>query len=151
MKLFSKLLAAAVFLILTFLALSPLGAGLGDSTGMTVALGGAGVVALIALLAPTGRRAWGRGFLLNGAIFLAMPLLVLPLLGNAFSETVGSLEVSASQADQAAASIGAGAGVALAFGAFSFFGIILGIIFLVLGAVLALGGRREVIIIQKER
>ena len=151
MKLISKLVAAIVFLIFTFLALSPLGAGLGETAGMTVALGGAALVALIVLVAPTGRRAWGRGFLLNGAIFMAMPLLVLPLLGNAFSETVGSIDVNASQADQAAASIGAGAGVALAFGAFSFFGIILGVIFLVLGAVLALGGRREVIVIQKEK
>ena len=66
MKFVSKLIAAIVFVIFTFLALSPLGAGLGETTGMTVALGGAGLVALIVFLAPTGRRAWGRGFLLNG-------------------------------------------------------------------------------------
>ena len=151
MRVLSKVLAAIVFLILTFLALSPLGAGLGEGLGMAIALGGAGVVALAALIAPSGRRAWGRGFLLNGAIFLAMPLLVLPLLASAYSDVVGSLAVDASQADQAAASIGAGAGVAMAFGAFSFVGFIVGVIFLVIGAVLVLGGRREVIVIQQDR
>jgi hypothetical protein len=150
MSVFSKIMAALFFLILTFLALTPLGAGFGDGTGAILALGGAALVVAIVLFAPSGRRAWGRGFLLNGAIFVAMPLLVLPLLGSAYSETVGSVATNASDVEQAAASIGAGAGVALAFGAFSFVGIIVGVIFLVFGAILALGGRREVVIVEKQ-
>jgi len=150
MRVFSKILAALVFLILTFLALTPLGAGLGEGIGTATAFGGAGLVALIALLAPTGRRAWGRGFLVNGALFIAMPLLVLPLLGQAFDETVSEAALQAnSQAEVAGAQIGAGLGATMMFGAFSFVGLVLGIIFLVFGAVLALGGRREVVVVQK--
>lgn len=149
MRLISKILAAVFFLVLTFLALAPLGAGIGEDTGLAVALVGASVVVLIVLLAPSGRRAWGRGFLLDGAIFVAMPVLVLPLLGRAYSETVENAAASsATAADAAAASIGAGIGTAAMFGAFSFVGVIFGVIFLVFGAVLALGGRREVIVVN---
>ncbi|GAA5079177.1 hypothetical protein N0B44_23235 [Roseibacterium beibuensis] len=149
MTIISKIFAALIFLVLTFFALSPLGAGIGEALGATIALGGAALVALIVLLAPTGRRAWGRGFLLDGAVFIAMPLLVIPLLGRAYGETVQGIAVEASSTDAAAASIGAGIGVAAAFGAFSFIGLILGLIFLVFGAVLVLGGRREVIVVQQ--
>ncbi|HID68333.1 MAG TPA: hypothetical protein EYP31_08800, partial [Roseibacterium sp.] len=134
MKIVSKILATIVFLVITLLALLPLAAGLGESMGTTIAFVGAALVALVVLFAPTGRRAWGRGFLLDGALFFALPLLIVPLLSRAYDETVANAEVVASASEAAAASVGAGLGVAAAFGAFSIVGIIFGVIFLVFGA-----------------
>ena len=148
MRLFSKILAMVFFLIVSFLILSPLGAGLGDA-GLPVIIGGAALIALVCLFAPTGRRAWGRGFLLYGILFIAMPLLVLPLLGRAYSETTAAAALtSTSELETAASDLGAGMGAALAFGAATFIGLIVGIIFVILGLVLVLGGRREVLVIQ---
>ena len=147
MTLLAKIVAAVIFLVVTFIVLTPLGAGLGERTGVLVALGGALLVFFFVVLAPTARRAWGRGFLLDGVILLAMPLLVIPLLGRAYSETT-SEAISQNASQQAAQEIGAGIGVAMAFGAFSFVGLVLGIIFVMLGLVLALGGRREVVIVR---
>lgn len=150
MRLVSKIFAAVVFLALTFIVLSPLGAGLGD-TGVPVVFVAALVVAGICIIAPTGRRAWGRGFLLDGLLMLAMPLLVLPLLGRAYSETTEAAALTAtSELDTAASEIGAGLGAAMVFGAASVIGLILGAIFVILGLVLVLGGRREVIVVHRD-
>ncbi len=151
MRFLSKLVAAIVFIIVGFLALTPLGAGLGENSGMAVAAIGAILIGLAAVLAPTGRRAWGRGFLLNGVLFVAMPLLVLPLLGSAYTETVNNTAANSGSAEQAATEAGAAVGAALMFGAFSFVGLILGEIFVILGLVLVLGGRREVIVVEATR
>jgi hypothetical protein len=51
--------------------------------------------------------------------------------------------------DQTATVIGAGLEAALMTGAGTFIGLIFGTIFTILGLVLALGGRREVIVVTK--
>ena len=76
MRFVSKLLSTIVFSLLTFLALSPLAAALmkgSKSAAPVVLLLTLGVVGLLVFLAPTGRRAWGRGSLIAGAAFLALP------------------------------------------------------------------------------
>lgn len=103
------------------------------------------LVTVLATFAPTIRRALGRGFLILGACFVFLPISALMLSGRAANEVISGAE----QANQAAAAVGAGlAGVAVT-GAATFFGLILGAICLIIGLVLALGGRREVIIIER--
>jgi hypothetical protein len=63
------------------------------------------------------------------------------MAGRAFNETVGDRTDAASM-------IGAGGGVALVAGVGTFVGLILGMLCLILGLVLALGGRREVIVVE---
>jgi hypothetical protein len=80
-----------------------------------------------------------------GISFFALPISALLLSGRAAGEVVAASVVG----DQTATVIGAGLGVALMTGAGTFIGLILGTIFTILGLVLALGGRREVIVIKK--
>lgn len=104
-----------------------------------------GCLTLAGFFAPTIRRAFGRGFLLLGASLVFLPISTIMLSGRAAHEVVSS----ATEADQAMSAVGAGmAGVALT-GAATFFGLILGGISIVIGLVLALGGRREVVIIDR--
>lgn len=99
--------------------------------------------ALLGLFAPTIRRAFGRGFLLLGTAIFALPLSVLLLSGRVASDMVASSD------NQAATAIGAGIAGTLMTGASAFIGFFLGAIFIVIGLVLALGGRREVIIARQ--
>ena len=105
-----------------------------------------GVVALVAL-APTFRRCLGRGFLLIGVC-----LFLLPLSTTFLSVEVGSQLIDeANKTDElevAATAVGAalgGTAVAIISG---FFGFFLGAIALIVGLVLSLGGRREVIVVE---
>jgi hypothetical protein len=145
MTILSKLLALIVLGIITFIAASPLGAAVGpDNLGIfTLIL--IGVVALATLLAPTGRRAWGRGSLIAGAVWLALPLSMLVLSSQAYTEVVAT----AAPGTEGATSIGAGLGAGLAVGVAGFLGFFLGAIFLIIGLVLVLGGRREVVIVDR--
>lgn len=145
MRIFSKILAVIVFSILTFLALSPLGAALGTSSGGPILVGVLVVVALLAWFAPTARRAWGRGALIAGAAFIAMPLGMMALAGRVGHETVSA----ASGADAGAAAVGATLAGGVMVGASMILGFIVGAILLILGLVLALGGRREVIVVER--
>lgn len=99
----------------------------------------------ICFFAPTIRRAFGRGFLLLGASVFALPISAFLLSGRAASEVVRTAEEGA----EAFAAVGAGlAGVAVT-GVATFFGLIVGAVLLLIGLVLSLGGRREVIIVQE--
>jgi hypothetical protein len=149
MRTVSKILAGVVFFVLGALAISPLGSGLGE-VGVFVVVGGATMITLICVMAPTGRRAWGRGLLLNGSLLIAMPLLIIPLLGQTFFDTTSEVTLSsASNLEVAATSVGAGLGAAVVFGAATFLGTLSGLIFLLFGLVLVLGGRREVIVVSE--
>ena len=145
MRILSKIIAIIVFGILGGIVASPLAAiFVDDGTSNYVFLGVFLVIALAALFAPTGRRAWGRGSLIVGALFIAMPLFMTGL-----SAKVGSDMISeTSETDGAATAIGATLGGGLMVGASMFIGFILGAIFLILGLVLILGGRREVIVVR---
>lgn len=140
-----RFIVGIVFGLVTAFAISPALAAMPESNisqnlfFLVILAGG-----ILAVLAPTARRAFGRGFLLSGAALVALPLSMALLSGRAFNEVVGS----AAAGDQAFTAVGAGLGAAAVTGAAAFIGIILGMIFLIAGLVLSLGGRREVVIIN---
>lgn len=95
---------------------------------------------LLALFAPTIRRAFGRGFLLLGACVLSLPLTMMVFTGRIVGEVAG---------DSAAGAVGAGLGAAMMSGVAGFVGFFLGGILIITGLVLSLGGRREVVIVER--
>ncbi len=98
----------------------------------------------LCFFAPTIRRSLGRGFLLLGASVFALPISAFLLSGRAASEVVNSAE----EGSEAFAAVGAGiAGVAVT-GVATFVGVIIGTILLLIGLILSLGGRREVIVVE---
>lgn len=99
---------------------------------------------VLCFFAPTIRRAFGRGFLVLGASVFALPISVFLLSSRAASEVVNTAE----EGSEAFAAVGAGlAGIAVT-GLATFIGVIIGAILLLIGLILSLGGRREVIIIE---
>lgn len=147
MRFIGKLLATVLFGLITFVALTPLAAALlkGSEAGLPLAvIVTLAVVGVLVFTAPTGRRAWGRGSLIAGACFLALPLSMTVLSGQAAQEVVAQ----AAAGQEAVAAAGATIGAGIMVGASAFFGFFLGAIFLVTGLVLVLGGRREVVIVQ---
>jgi len=145
MKFISKAIATIIFGIIAFLASSPIAAALVNAEmNNYVFLAVFAVVALACFTAPTGRRAWGRGSLIAGALFLALPLTIGALSGIAAEEIISQ----AAADEQGATAVGATIGAGLMVGAASFVGFILGAIFIIFGLIMTLGGRREVIIIN---
>ncbi len=99
---------------------------------------------VLCFFAPTIRRALGRGFLLLGASVFALPISAFLLSGRVAFEVTNT----AQEGSEAFAVVGAGlAGVAVT-GIATFIGVIIGAILLLIGLVLSLGGRREVIVIE---
>jgi len=90
-------------------------------------------------------RAFGRSFLLLGAAVFLLPISSLVLSGVALNEVVDA----ASEADKGYAAIGGvmAGGLMTAFA--GFIGFVIGSILLLVGLILSLGGRREVIVIDK--
>lgn len=144
-----RTLVGAAFGVVAMIALSPAISAFTTAENIgssgVAAVGVIVIGALLGLFAPSIRRAFGRGFLLSGVAFLALPLTTMLLSGKLASEAVSR----ASQADQAAAAVGAGLGGVLLTGAAAFIGLFVGAIFIIIGLVLALGGRREVVIIER--
>lgn len=146
MRTLSKMLAALVMGVLVAIVASPLAALFVDGGGSNfVFLTVLAITALAALFAPSGRRAWGRGCLIVGVLFIAMPLFMTGL-----SAQVGSSMISDASASgtEAATAVGATIGGGLMVGASMFVGFIAGAIFVILGLVLTLGGRREVVVVS---
>ncbi|QEU09093.1 hypothetical protein [Paracoccus yeei] len=148
MSAIARLLIGAIFGVLCAFVLSPALAAfhsMGSNTSSASTLVIIAIVAVLGFFAPTIRRAFGRGFLLLGLCFFALPLSTMLLSGRAANEVM----TNAAANDQAAAAVGAGlAGIAVT-GVATFVGLIVGAIFVILGLVLALGGRREVIVINR--
>lgn len=147
MRALARVLIGIVFGILFALVLIPAVAAFdnGGQGGPLFTLGCIVLIALFAFFAPTIRRAFGRSFLALGAAFFFLPISAFLLSGRAANEVIAA----AAADDQALAAAGAGlAGMAVT-GVATFFGLILGAICLVIGLVLALGGRREVIVIER--
>ena len=116
-----------------------------DSVTPTIMMALVLLCGVICFFAPTIRRAFGRGFLLLGASVFALPISAFLLSGRAASEVVSSAE----EGSEAFAVVGAGlAGVAVT-GVATFIGVIVGAILLIIGLILSLGGRREVIIVEE--
>lgn len=145
---FLRLVIGAIFGAICVIALLPgIAAFHNDESGITAVITLA-VIALVAVLttfAPSIRRAFGRGFLALGSCLLFLPISAVLLSGRAASETISTTAAD----DQVWAAAGAGiAGIAIT-GAATFFGLILGSIFVLIGLILALGGRREVIVVER--
>lgn len=118
-----------------------------DSTTPIVMLALVLLSGLLCFFAPTIRRAFGRGFLLLGSSVFALPISAFLLSGRAAADVIGMAE----EGSEALAAVGAGlAGVAVT-GIAMLFGVIIGSILLLIGLILSLGGRREVIIIDDKR
>ncbi|MDF2140835.1 hypothetical protein [Paenirhodobacter sp. CAU 1674] len=144
-----RTIIGAMFGFLAMLAMMPAfaafdtGNGKASSAAWAVAIIGA----ILGMLAPNIRRSFGRGFLLVGAAVFALPISTLILSGRVANDTIAQ----ASTADHGAAVAGAGlAGIAMT-GAATFIGLIVGSILLIIGLILSLGGRREVIIVEKAK
>lgn len=145
MGLIGKLLAVVVFAPLSYLALVPLAAAIGPSSSPFVFAGCLALIAALAFLAPTARRAWGRGALVAGALFLAMPFGATALAARAGQQVVAETSAEDASVGVVGATLAGGAVV----GASMFIGFIVGAILIILGLVLALGGRREVIVVER--
>ncbi|WP_139257804.1 hypothetical protein [Natronohydrobacter thiooxidans] len=145
-----RIVIGLFFGVLSVTALSPAFAAFHSDTDQTAPLLVLAVILICTALcffAPTIRRAFGRGFLALGASVFALPLSAFLLSGRAASEVIGST----SDGTEAFTAIGAGlAGIAVT-GVATFFGLILGTIFLIIGLVLSLGGAREVIIVENQQ
>lgn len=145
MRIMSKILAALVFGAIAAMLATPLAAVFVDNGNSNIVFVVAFLVVFAAgLLAPTGRRAWGRGALLCGLLFLALPLSMMVLSGKVSSDMVAEASAGTEGAAVAGAVIGSG----LMVGASAFIGFILGAIFVILGAVLLLGGTRDVRVVK---
>jgi len=143
---FLRTLVGAVFGIGAGVALSPLLASFSEGSGAI----GLPILILTGMLlgvfAPTMRRAFGRGFLLVGASVFLLPLSALVLSGVAMNETVKA----ANEADKGFAVIGSGIAGGLFTGLASMVGFFFGGILLLIGAILSLGGRREVVVVERK-
>lgn len=145
-----RFIVGVVFGLLCAFSLSPAVAAFhNDGSNFTVitTLVIVAAITVLATFAPNIRRALGRGFLALGACLLFLPISALALSGRAASDVVSV----ASSGDQAAATVGAGLAGAAITGAATFIGLILGGICVIIGLVLALGGRREVIIVERAK
>lgn len=142
---FIRLIVGVIFGVASALALSPAIVAFVNMPGgnawmvLVVAIIGA----LLGVFAPTIRRAFGRGFLLLGASIFALPLSTLLLSGRVTSD------MAAQSGNDAATLAGAGIAATMMTGAAAFIGFFLGAIFLIIGLVLVLGGRREVVIVER--
>lgn len=147
MRFVSKTLAVLVMGAIAVLAVSPLAGALGQSGNSTaIFVTVLGIVAIVAIFAKSGRRAWGWGALINAMLFIALPVSTLLLSGAVANEMI--TEASGSDTTVATA-VGATVGSGLLVGASAFFGFIFGAIFVVLGLVLTLGGAQEVVVVDK--
>lgn len=104
-----------------------------------------GAIGTLCAFAPTIRRGFGRGFLAVGAALFVLPLSSMVLSSAAFSEVMATTAPE----DAAFAAIGAGAAGGMVTIIAGTFGFILGSLFLLIGLILALGGRREVIVVER--
>ncbi|WP_127115648.1 hypothetical protein [Shimia sediminis] len=143
-----RTLIGLVFGAASAMALSPAFAAFhieGSDTAPLIAVTLVILCGALCLFAPSSRRAFGRGFLLLGVSVFALPVSTFLLSGRAATDVIASSE----SGSEAATAIGAGmAGVAIT-GLATFFGLIVGAILLLIGLVLSLGGRREVIVVEK--
>ena len=97
-------------------------------------------VVVSAATAPTFRRAFGRSFLLLGVAIFMLPISTLVFSGTVVNETIDTSD--------SAAVVGGVIACGLMTMFAGFVGFFLGTVSLILGLVLSLGGRREVIIVE---
>jgi hypothetical protein len=147
-KAFFRILVGILFGLGSAIALTPAFAAFTtdrDTITLIIMMSFVLLCGILCFFAPTIRRALGRGFLVLGASVFALPISAFLLSGRAASEVVGTAE----EGTEAFAAVGAGlAGIAVT-GVATFIGVIIGAILLLIGLILSLGGRREVIVIER--
>lgn len=141
----AQLAIGVFFAFLASFALTPFFASFSGGTGAKYVLVTGVFVAVIITLAPNIRRCFGRGFLFVGAAVFLLPLSTFILSGVALNETV----TAAAEADKGLAVVGGVAAGGLVTGVATFFGLIFGSVLLIIGLVLSLGGRREVVVVRE--
>lgn len=145
LKAIFRIIVGALFGLLSGIALAPAIAafsnGQGSNAWVVLVVLAAGAV--LGFFAPTVRRAFGRGFLLAGVSVFALPLSVMMLSGRVASDMMA--ETSSSGATM----VGAGLAGTMMTGAAGFIGFFFGTILIVIGLVLVLGGRREVVVVER--
>lgn len=106
------------------------------------------LVLIVTATAPSLRRAFGRSFLFLGASVFVLPLSTMLLSGAAANDVVNAA-AAAGDADQGMALAGSvvAGGLATAFA--GFVGFILGLVLLLVGLILSLGGKREVVVVPR--
>lgn len=138
-----------IFGLLAMLALMPaLAAFTQDDTAS--ATGGIAWLVVLAggalgFFARTIRKAFGRGFLFAGLAVLALPLSTMLLSGRVTRDMVSGAEAGA----EGATAVGSGIAAVMMTGASAVIGLFLGGILIIIGLVLVLGGRREVVIVRE--
>lgn len=142
-----RIIVGGIFGLASGAALIPLLASFADGSGVIGLVFMLGVGAVLGGFAPSTRRAFGRGFLLLGACVFLLPISTLILSGTAFNEVVAG----ADENTQGAAALGAGLAGGLVTGFAGFVGFFIGSVLLIIGLVLSLGGRREVIAVERPR
>ncbi len=142
---FVKTVVGLVFGLISAAILSPAFAAFHtdgeNSAPVGMILAALGIVVLC-IFAPTIRRAFGRGFLSLGAASFLLPISTMLLSGRVTMELVDA-------SNDAATAVGATIGTGLMTGMSAFIGFFLGAVFLIIGLVLTLGGRREVVVVEK--
>ena len=130
--------AAIVFGILATLAAVPLGFALippGSRGSFSIVV--LALVVLACVMAPDGRRAWGRGSLASGLLYVAFPLVAETLSQDAARGI--STQMSATHDASTSIVMGLIGGMMVGFSASV--GLALGAVLVILGLVLVLGGR----------
>lgn len=133
-----------IFAIIGFVALSPLLASFETIASPIIGLIVGLVIVAIVVLAPNLRRAFGRGFLSTGALIFLLPISMLVLSGTVATDVVSS----AAERDQAAAAVGSALAAGTMTALAGVVGFVLGGIFLIIGLIFSLGGKREVIVVK---
>jgi len=137
-----------VFGFLCFIALSPALAALlnGVTNGSVAALAVLVVLgALVGFFSTSIRRAFGWSFLGLALSVVALPLSTMLLAGRVAVDAANAADAG----EKGATVIGAGIAGTLLTGGAAIIGFFLGAIFLVVALVLLLGGRREVILVDR--
>lgn len=143
-----RVIVGAVLGVASGIALAPAIAAFAGEAGdsawlvwVVVAIGAA-----LGYFAPTIRRALGRGFLILGASVFALPLSMMLLSGRVTSDMINQSEAGS----EGMAALGGTIAGTMMTGAAALVGFFLGAIFLIIGLVLSLGGRREVIVVHQD-
>jgi hypothetical protein len=144
-----RLIIGAVFGLGCYIALAPALAAM-MSAASSQAIGIVTIVfvvvgAIIGLLARSIRRAFGWGFLELALCTLGLPLSTMLLAGKVAND----MTTAAASGDKGTTLIGSGLAGGLMTGAAAIVGFFLGAIFLIIALVLLLGGRREVILVDR--
>jgi len=149
-RLFFQLIFSLIFALGCYLALYPFFATLLQNSESVFAYFSyviSGLVILLVTLAPTFRRCLGRGFLLFGVCLFLLPFSTTFLSLGVGSEMLSNVD-SADSVEYVTTAAGAALGGTMVAVISGFFGFFLGTISLIIGLVLSLGGRREVVIVD---